>query len=125
MKIDFSILLLNYPYFVSVIIFCLGCLCILTQHNLLKKVIGINIMQSGIFLFYIALGNIKGGIAPIYDPNLPEATLYINPLTSTLILTGIVVGFSVTAFALALIVKLHQFYGTIHAPHIIRMRSLG
>ncbi|NMB35421.1 MAG: cation:proton antiporter subunit C [Firmicutes bacterium] len=125
MKIDFSILLLNYPYFVSVIIFCLGCLCILTQHNLLKKVIGINIMQSGIFLFYIALGNIKGGIAPIFDPAMPEAAIYINPLTSTLILTGIVVGFSVTAFALALIVKLHQFYGTIHAPHIIRMRSLG
>lgn len=125
MSIEFSKLILNYPYFIAVIIFSLGCLCILTQHNLLKKVMGINIMQSGIFLFYIAVGNIKGGIAPIYDPSLPEATLYINPLTSTLILTGIVVGFSVTAFALALIVKLYHFYGTIHAPDIIRMRSLG
>jgi multicomponent Na+:H+ antiporter subunit C len=62
-------LLLNYPYFIAMIIFCLGCLCTLTQHNLLKKVIGRNIMQSGIFLFYIAVGNIKGGIAPIYDPS--------------------------------------------------------
>jgi len=79
-------------------------------------------MQSGIFLFYIAVGNIKGGIAPIYDPSLPEAALYINPLPSTLILTGIVVGFSVTAFALALIVKLYNYYGTIYAPKIFRMR---
>ncbi|HHT47186.1 MAG TPA: cation:proton antiporter subunit C [Firmicutes bacterium] len=122
MEIDFSKLLLNYPYFIAMIIFCLGCLCTLTQHNLLKKVIGLNIMQSGIFLFYIAVGNIKGGIAPIYDPTLPEGTLYINPLPSTLILTGIVVGFSVTAFALALIVKLYNYYGTIYAPKIIRMR---
>ncbi|MGI5875834.1 MAG: sodium:proton antiporter [Dethiobacteria bacterium] len=122
MTIEFSKLILNYPYFVAVIIFCLGCLIFLTQPNLLKKVIGVNIMQSGIFLFYIAVGNINGGIAPVYDPSLPKATLYINPLTSTLILTGIVVGFSVTAFALALIVKLYHYYGTIHAPEIIRMR---
>jgi multicomponent Na+:H+ antiporter subunit C len=55
-------------------------------------------------------------------PALPEGALYINPLPSTLILTGIVVGFSVTAFALALIVKLYNYYGTIYAPKIIRMR---
>jgi multicomponent Na+:H+ antiporter subunit C len=122
MTVDFHRLLANYPYFIAMIIFCLGCLCFLTQHNLLKKVIGVNIMQSGIFLFYIAVGNIKGGIAPIYDPSLPEAALYINPLPSTLILTGIVVGFSVTAFALALIVKLYNYYGTIYAPKIFRMR---
>jgi len=117
-----SILVANYPYVIAIILFCLGCLCILTQHNLIKKVIGINIMQTGIFLFYIALGNIKGGIPPIYDPALPEGVLYINPLPSALILTGIVVSFSVTAFALAVIVKLYNFYGTVYAPDIIRMR---
>ncbi len=112
----------NYPYVVAVILFCLGCLCILTQHNLIKKVIGINIMETGIFLFFIAVGNIRGGIAPIYDPALPEGILYINPLPSALMLTGIVVSFSVTAFALAIIVKLYHFYGTIYAPDIMRMR---
>jgi multicomponent Na+:H+ antiporter subunit C len=112
----------NYPYFISVILFCLGCLCILTQHNLIKKVIGINIMETGIFLFYVAVGNIRGGVAPIYDPNLPEGILYINPLPSALMLTGIVVSFSVTAFALAIIVKLYNFYGTVYAPDIMRMR---
>jgi len=116
------LLLANYPYVIAIILFCLGCLCILTQHNLIKKVIGINIMQTGIFLFYIALGNIKGGIAPIYDPNLPEGVLYINPLPSALILTGIVVSFATTAFALAVIVKLYNYYGTVYAPDIMRMR---
>ncbi len=112
----------NYPYVISIILFSLGCLCILTQHNLIKKVIGINIMETGIFLFFIALGNIKGGVPPIYDPTLPEKTLYINPLPSVLMLTGIVVSFSITAFALAIIVKLYYFYGKVYAPDIMRMR---
>ncbi len=117
-----AVFLNNYPYIVAIILFCLGCLCILTQHNLIKKVIGINIMQTGIFLFFIAVGNITGGIAPIYDPSLPEDILYINPLPSGLMLTGIVVSFSVTAFALVTIVKLYHYYGTIYAPDIMRMR---
>jgi multicomponent Na+:H+ antiporter subunit C len=119
---DFSRLMLNYPYVIAVILFCLGCLCILTQHNLIKKVIGINIMQTGIFLFFIAVGNVEGGVAPIYDPNLPADAVYINPLPSALMLTGIVVSFSVTSFALAIIIKLYQLYGTVYAPNIMRMR---
>lgn len=119
---DVSRLLINYPYFISVILFSLGCLCILTQHNLIKKVIGINIMETGIFLFFVAVGNTEQGVPPIYDPALPEGVLYINPLPSVLVLTGIVVSFSVTAFALAIIVKLYYFYGTVYAPDIIRMR---
>jgi len=119
---DLSMLWVNYPYVISIILFSLGCMAILTQHNLIKKVIGINIMETSIFLFFIALGNIKGGVPPIYDPSLPENVLYINPLPSTLMLTGIVVSFSVTAFALAVIVKLYYFYGTIYAPNIMRMR---
>ncbi len=118
----FAMLMLNYPYFISIILFCIGCLAILTQHNLIKKVIGINIMETSIFLFFIAVGNITGGVAPIYDPALPEGTLYINPLPSVLVLTGIVVSFSVTAFALAIVVKLYYFYGTVYAPDIMRMR---
>ena len=119
---DLTKLMLNYPYVIAIILFCLGCLCILTQHNLIKKVIGINIMETGIFLFFISVGNVYGGVAPIYDPALPADIIYINPLTSALMLTGIVVSFSVTAFALAIIVKLYQYYGTIYAPDIMRLR---
>jgi multicomponent Na+:H+ antiporter subunit C len=118
---NLEVLLANYPYFVAVIIFGVGTLIVLTQPNLIKKVIGLNIMTNAIFLFFIALGNIRGGEAPIVDPAAPAA-LYINPLPSALILTGIVVGFSTTAFAMALIVKLYYFYGTINAPEFMKMR---
>jgi multicomponent Na+:H+ antiporter subunit C len=119
--LNLELFLINFPYFVSIILFSMGTLIVLTQPNLIKKVIGINIMQSAIFLFYIVVGNIHGGIPPIYDPNLPNA-LYINPLPSCLMLTGIVVGFSVTAFALALIVKLYIYYGTISSPNFMKMK---
>lgn len=99
----------------------MGTLIVLTQPNLVKKVIGINIMETSIFLFFISVGNAHGGIAPIFDPQYPDA-LYINPLPSVLMLTGIVVSFSVTAFALALIVKLYIYYGTICAPNFMKLK---
>lgn len=99
----------------------MGTLIVLTQQNLIKKVIGINIMETAIFLFFIAVGNMHGGVAPIFDHLHPDAP-YVNPLPSVLMLTGIVVSFSVTAFALALIVKLYIFYGTICAPNFMKMK---
>jgi multicomponent Na+:H+ antiporter subunit C len=119
--VSLEILYINFPYFVAIILFSMGTLIVLTQTNLIKKVIGINILQSAIFLFFIVLGDIHGGVPPIYDPNFPNA-LYINPLPSCLMLTGIVVSFSVTAFALALIVKLYLFYGTICAPNFMKLK---
>lgn len=118
---NFELILINFPYFVTIILFSLGTLIVLTQPNLIKKVIGINIMISAIFLFFIAVGNIHGGIPPIYDPAMPDA-LYVNPLPSCLMLTGIVVSFSITAFALALIVKLYIYYGSISSPNFMKMR---
>lgn len=115
------LIMVNYPYFIAIILFSLGCLIILLQHNLMKKVIGINIMETAIFLLFISMGNISGGEAPILDPAVPNA-LYINPLPSALVLTGIVVSFSVTAFALSIIVKIYNYYGTIDVPEIMRMR---
>lgn len=118
---NLELLYINFPYFVSIILFAMGTLIVLTQPNLIKKVIGINIMESAIFLFFIIVGNINGGIPPIYDPQFPNA-LYINPLPSCLMLTGIVVSFSVTAFALALIVKLYIYYGTICSPNFMKLK---
>jgi len=119
--VNLELILLNFPYFVSIILFSMGTLIVLTQPNLVKKVIGINIMETSIFLFFIAVGNMRGGVPPIYDPNYPQA-LYVNPLPSVLMLTGIVVSFSVTAFALALIVKLYIYYGTISAPNFMKLK---
>jgi len=115
-------LLLNYPYLIAMVLFSLGCFIVLSQTNLIKKVIGINIMQSAVFLFFIAMGDIQGRAVPIYDPAVPDA-LVINPLPAALILTGIVVSFSVTAFALSIIVRLNNYYSSIDAEEIMRLRS--
>jgi multicomponent Na+:H+ antiporter subunit C len=115
-------LIVNYPYFAAVILFMIGALTVLTRSNLFKKLIGINIMESSIFLLFVAGGNIRDGAVPILDEANPES-LYINPLPSALMLTGIVVSVSVTAFALALILRLYKSYGTTDARRIAEMRN--
>jgi multicomponent Na+:H+ antiporter subunit C len=119
-KVPLDRLIANYPYFAAVILFAIGTLTVLTRSNLLKKLIGINIMESAIFLMFIAAGNIRGGAVPILD-EANSAAQYINPVPSALMLTGIVVSVSVTAFALALIVRLYQSYGTTDARRIAEM----
>jgi multicomponent Na+:H+ antiporter subunit C len=112
----------NYPYFAAVVLFTIGALTVMTRSNLFKKLIGINIMESGIFLMFVAAGNIRGGAVPILD-EANTKSVYINPLPSALMLTGIVVSVSVTAFALALIVRLYKSYGTTDAHRIAEMRN--
>lgn len=122
MRILLYKLMVNYPYFAAMVLFIIGAFTVLTRSNLFKKLIGINIMESAIFLMFIAAGNVRGGAVPILDVANPKA-LYVNPLPSALMLTGIVVSVSVTAFALALIIKLHQFYGTTDARRIAELKK--
>jgi multicomponent Na+:H+ antiporter subunit C len=110
----------NYYYLVSILLFLIGFHTMLTHSNLIKKVIGMNIMETSIFLFFVAIGYVDGKNAPIIDE---KAVGYINPLPSALILTGLVVGVSLTAFSLSLIVKLYKYYGTLDADEIMRIRS--
>ena len=119
--LDFEIILANFPFIASILLFSMGCLIILTQQNLIKKVIGINVMETSIFLFFLSLGNIIPGGPPIVRPGMEEV-IYVNPLPQALILTGIVVSFSVTAFALAIIVSLYRFYGTVYVDELMKMR---
>jgi len=115
----------NYPYFVSVVLFCIGIYTVLSRSNLMKKIIGINIMGNAIFLLLISAANIRGGIAPIvpHGGTLPAGSFYVNPLPAALVLTGIVVSLSVTAFALSIVVKLFEYYGTIESNEILDIRS--
>lgn len=120
-------LIYNYPYFVSIVLFSVGCFIILAESNLIKKIIGINIMETSVFLFFIALGNIKGHSPPVISPYLTKEAaaeqLYINPLPSALVLTGIVVSLSITAFALVIVAKIYKYYGTIDSHEIFEIRS--
>lgn len=122
MKILLEKLMINYPYFFAVILLAIGAFTVLTCSNLFKKLIGINIMESAIFIMFVAAGDIRGGVVPTLD-GTNSAALFVNPLPSALMLTGIVVSVSVTAFALALIVRLYKSYGTTDARRIAEMRN--
>lgn len=122
MKTLVNKLIVNYPYTFAVFLFFMGLLILINKTNLFKKLIGINIMESSIFIMFVSAGNIRGGAVPILDESGNQA-IYINPLPSALMLTGIVVSVSVTAFALALIIRLHKTYGTVDAREIAEIRK--
>lgn len=109
-----SKLLANYPYIASVVLFGIGTYILLADSNLMKKVIGSGIMSSSVFLLFIAAGNVRDGVAPI----IGNVGTMVNPIPSALILTGIVVSLSVDAFALALVVRIYNTYGTIQADFL-------
>lgn len=122
MKILFKKLIVNYPYTIAVILFAIGALIVLNKSNLFKKLIGINVMESSIFIMFVASANIRGGLVPLLDQTNSQS-VYVNPLPSALMLTGIVVSVSVTAFSLALIIRLHKSYGTTDAKEIAKIRN--
>lgn len=105
-------LLDNYYGLTSIILFGIGFSTLLMNTNIIKKIIGMNIMDTGIFLFFISIGYIDGRKAPILDGLSPDVTNYINPLPSALILTGIVVAVSISSIALAIGIRLYKEYGT-------------
>jgi multicomponent Na+:H+ antiporter subunit C len=121
----FAKIMQNYPFFVAVVLFCIGIYTTLSQTSLMKKIIGINIIGNSIFLLLIAAGNIREGIAPIMHDSghVQHEVIYVNPLPAALVLTGIVVSLSVTAFALSIVVRLYEYYGTIESNEILEIRS--
>jgi multicomponent Na+:H+ antiporter subunit C len=113
-------LMTNLHYLVAMILFIIGFHTMLTHSNLIKKVIGMNIMETGIFLLFISIGYVRGGSAPIINDSIAS---YVNPLPSALILTGIVVGVSLTAFSLSMILKIYHYYGTVDSDEIMKIKD--
>ena len=111
----------NYYYMVAIILFVIGMFTMLTHSNLIKKIIAMNIMDTSVFLLFVAIGYTYGGQAPIYREGVE--TIYVNPLPGSLMLTGIVVAVSVTAYALSLAVKIYRYYGTCDYDEICEIRS--
>ncbi|PCI40056.1 MAG: Na+/H+ antiporter subunit C [Rhodospirillaceae bacterium] len=105
--------LLNY--WVVIVLMMSGFYVVIAQGNLIKKIVGLNIFQVSVFVFYISMGKIEGGSAPILDDAIE---IYSNPLPHVLILTAIVVGVATTALALALVVRINAAYGTIEEDEI-------
>ena len=94
-----------YNYWIFIFLMMVGFYILVSRRNLVKKILGLNIFQTSVFIFYISMGKINGGTAPILIEGA-EGVIYSNPLPHVLILTAIVVGVSTTAVALALVPKL-------------------
>ncbi len=105
----------NYDEVAAVILFGIGFTMLLLHRNLIKKIIGLNIMDTAVYLFLASMGYIDGYEAPII---VEGVTNYINPIPGGLVLTGIVVSVSVTALMLALTVRLYQRYRTLNIDEI-------
>ena len=111
-------LLANYEETVAVILFVIGFAMLLFHRNLIRKIIGMNIMDTGSFLFLASMGYIEGRKAPIVSPGATDPSLYISPVPAGLVLTGIVVSVSVTAVMLALTIRLYRRYHTLDLDEI-------
>ncbi len=116
-------LLNNYYETVAMILFGIGFTNLFLQKNLIKKVIGLNIMDGAVYLFLAAKGYVEGRLAPILVEGVEGVENYVNPIPSGLVLTGIVVSVSVTAVSLSLIYKLYKHYKTIDLDEILVMAS--
>ena len=107
----------HFNYWIVVVLMMSGFYIVISSGNLIKKVVGLTIFQTSVFILYISLGKVIGGTAPILDDAF---TSYSNPLPHVLILTAIVVGVATTALGLALIVRIREAYGTIEEDDIHR-----
>ena len=104
-----------YNYWIVIFLMMVGFYIVISRGNLVKKVIGLSIFQTSVFLLYISMGKVEGATAPIL---IEGAQRYSNPLPSVLILTAIVVGISTTALGLGIVVRIKEEYGTIEEHEI-------
>ena len=105
----------HYNYFITIFLMVAGLYVVIARGNMIKKLVGLSLFQTSVYLLYIEPGKIIGGTAPIIDPAFK---VYSNPLPHVLILTAIVVGVATLALGLALVVRIHEAYGTIEEDEI-------
>jgi len=119
-----------WSYWIIVLLMMVGLYTVIARDNLVKKMMGLNIFQVAVIMFYVSIGKITGGTAPILiegaadehgHAELAADVLYSNPIPHVLMLTAIVVGVATTALGLALIVRIHEAYGTAEEDEIVRL----
>jgi len=108
----------HFTYFITVFLMIAGLFIVIARGNLIKKLVGLGIFQTSVYLLYIAPGKLVGGTAPILSDAF---TVYSNPLPHVLILTAIVVGVATLALGLALVVRIREAYGSIEEDEILGM----
>ena len=106
-----------YHYWVFAVLLMIGFYGVIAKQNLIKKLIGLSIFQSAVFLLYITMGKVDGGTAPIFQTGVANQ-VFSNPLPEVLILTAIVVGISTMALGLGIVVRIKEEYGSIEEDEI-------
>ncbi len=109
-----------FNYWIFAILLMTGLYTVIAKANLVKKMIGLAMFQSAVFLLYITMDKVEGGTAPILQNNVPHQ-LYSNPVPQVLILTAIVVGIATLALGLSIVVRIYEAYGTIEEDEAARM----
>ena len=104
-----------YNYWIVVFLMMAGFYVVISHGNLVKKIVGLNLFQTSVFILYITMGKVHGGTAPILGEGISN---FSNPLPHVLILTAIVVGVATTALGLALVVRIQRAYGTVEEDEI-------
>jgi multicomponent Na+:H+ antiporter subunit C len=104
-----------YNYWIVIILMMTGFYTVIARPNLIKKVIGLFIFQTSVFILFISMAKVEGGTAPIVAEGI---SVYSNPLPHVLVLTAIVVSLATTALGLALVVRIQEAYGTINEDDI-------
>ncbi len=112
-------------YWLFIILMMTGLYIVVAKGNLVKKIVGLNIFQTSVFMLYISMGKVTGGTAPIFphDLDIDPDVIYSNPLPHVLILTAIVVGIATTSLGLALIVRINEEYGSIEEERILEIEQ--
>lgn len=108
-------------YWLFIVLMMTGLYIVVAKGNLVKKIVGLNIFQTAVFMLYISMGKVTGGTAPVFpvDMDIDPNVVYSNPLPHVLILTAIVVGVATTSLALALVIRIREEYGTIEEEGIL------
>jgi len=106
----------HFSYFITIFLMIAGLFIVIARGNLIKKLVGLGIFQTSVYLLYIAPAKLVGGTAPILSPDF---SVYSNPLPHVLILTAIVVGVATLALGLALVVRIREAYGSIEEDEIL------
>jgi multicomponent Na+:H+ antiporter subunit C len=106
-----------WNYWVVIVLMMIGLYIVIARDNLVKKVMGLGIFQVSVIMFYVSMGKVRGGTAPILLEG-SEEVVYSNPLPHVLMLTAIVVGIATTALALSLVVRIQEGYGTVEEDEI-------
>ena len=113
-----------WNYWVVVVLMMIGLYIVIARDNLVKKMMGLSIFQVSIILFYISMAKVRGGTAPVLEGGGTDV-LYANPLPHVLMLTAIVVAVAITGLGLAIIVRIHEAYGSIEEDEIREMDRSG